>query len=143
MALGMQAVFDAITKYRTARFFEPDEIRVNTKTLDALKRSVGFPSLPGCSSMFGIPVVIDDRIPDDIAIPWSNLTDGPWERPKDSPTGDAQRQSEPLTAVSGTAIHQTVLNRAQEPQEPRRTTGGTDEQARRNTRHREGADWRR
>ena len=105
MALGMQAVFDAITKYRTARFFEPDEIRVNTKTLDALKRSVGMrlPSLPGCSSMFGIPVVIDDRIPDGIAIPWSNLTDGPWERPKDSTTGDAQRQSEPLTAVSGTA----------------------------------------
>jgi hypothetical protein len=105
MALGMQAVFDAITKYRTARFFEPDEIRVNTKTLDALKRSVGMrlPSLPGCSSMFGIPVVIDDWIPDGIAIPWSNLTDGPWEPPKDSPTTSHSSQSEPLTAVSGTA----------------------------------------
>jgi hypothetical protein len=114
MALGMQAVFDAITKYRTARFFEPDEIRVNTKTLDALKRSVGmrFPSLPGCSSMFGIPVVIDDRIPDGIAIPWSNLTDGPWERPKDSPPTSPQIATGATTATLATPAHATHENAA-------------------------------
>ena len=85
--LTLKEIADLVSEFERTHLEEPDEIRMNEKTLKMLAAATGIRvpdkgwSTPG-SQLFSIPIVINELLRDGVVIPWGRGTYDPeaWLR---------------------------------------------------------------